>query len=158
MAIHATALVYRESGVLIRGPSGSGKSSLALALLELARERRCFAGLIGDDRVLVRPISGRLAARCAANIEGLIERRGWGIIRTDKTVSALIRVVVDLLPRGDESPRVACSEERSVEIAGIVLPQVILGGGASSFERAYALIEDLDKRGCGSMGIIANFA
>ena len=158
MAIHATAVVYRETGILIRGPSGSGKSSLALAVLALARDRRCFGGLVGDDRVFVQPQSGRLAARCAANIEGMIERRGHGIIQVGARVDAVIRLVVDLLARGQELPRDANGEERKVEVAGIVLPRMIFGGGASSLERAYALIEDLDRTSGGQTGAIANFA
>ena len=41
--LHATAVVYGEHGVLILGPSGSGKSALALALLAKARSADCSA-------------------------------------------------------------------------------------------------------------------
>jgi HPr kinase/phosphorylase len=158
MAIHATAVVFREAGILIRGPSGSGKSGLAVAMLELAHSRNCYGALIGDDRVVVQPLSGRLKAHCAANIEGLIEHRGIGIVQTGQAVSALIRLVVDLLPRGQELPRIAIREETIEEIAGIAVPRLILGGAASPFERAYAVIEELDRRSRGQTGAIANFA
>ena len=49
--MHATAVIYGDYGVLILGPSGSGKSALALALLARARSAGLFAALIGDDRV-----------------------------------------------------------------------------------------------------------
>ena len=139
-AIHATALVFGETGILIRGPSGSGKSGLALA-----QDRNCFAGLVGDDRVIVEARSGRLSARCAANIEGLIERRGVGIVRAGGPKAALIRLVVDLPPRGEPAPRIACREGKTVEIAGVALPRMFLGGVASATERAYAVIEELDR-------------
>jgi HPr kinase/phosphorylase len=157
-AIHATALVFRESGILIRGPSGSGKSSLALSLLTLAQDRHCFGGLIGDDRVILEARSGRLTARCAANIEGLIERRGCGIVRANGPKTALIRLVVDLLPRGEEPPRIAHRADDCATIAGIALPRLILGGAVSATERAYALIEELDRRGHSHLSTIANFA
>ena len=144
-AIHATALVFGETGILIRGPSGSGKSGLALALVAVAQDRNCFAGLVGDDRVIVEARSGRLTARCAANIEELIERRGVGIVRSIGPKGAMIRLVVDLPPRGEEAPRIACREAKMVEIAGVALPQMILGGVASATERAYAVIEELDR-------------
>ena len=157
-SIHATALVFREAGILIRGPSGSGKSSLALALLALAKDRNCFAGLVGDDRVILEARSGRLTARCAARVEGLIERRGIGIVRAAGPTVALIRLVVDLLPQGERMPRIACPEAKPVEIAGIALPQMILGGPASSTERAYAVIEELDRTSHNHLSTIANFA
>ena len=49
---HATAVVYRENGVLIRGPSGSGKSALALALIARARDAAVFGAFhrIGEWR------------------------------------------------------------------------------------------------------------
>ena len=49
--IHASAVLVEGRGVLLRGPSGSGKSSLALALLLADRERN---RLIADDRVALR--------------------------------------------------------------------------------------------------------
>jgi len=156
--IHATAVIFREAGILIRGPSGSGKSSLAIVLMELARAQRCFGALVGDDRVLVWPRSGRLEARCGANIEGLIERRGIGIYRTDYAASAMIHVVVDLYPRGQELARTAGCEVRIAEIGGIALPHLTLGGAASRLEQAYAVTEELDRIGFGQARPIANFA
>ena len=67
--------------MLIRGPSGSGKSGLALTLLALAGHRGLFAALIGDDRVHLRVNGRRILASGAPNVRGLIERRGHGIVR-----------------------------------------------------------------------------
>lgn len=49
--IHANAFLIGSAGVLLRGPSGSGKSALTRELIALAQGARLFARLIGDDRV-----------------------------------------------------------------------------------------------------------
>lgn len=51
VCVHGTAAVVGEAGVLIRGASGAGKSSLALALVDAAAARGLFARLVGDDRI-----------------------------------------------------------------------------------------------------------
>ena len=81
ISVHATAVVYGESGVLILGPSGSGKSALALALMARARSVGAFAALIGDDRVYVREAEGgRILVSGAASTAGIIERRTVGLL------------------------------------------------------------------------------
>jgi len=72
-AIHANCLVIGDSGILIRGPSGSGKSMLSLRLLDLAKQNGHFARLVGDDRILLRAIGGRLLAEGHPLIAGQIE-------------------------------------------------------------------------------------
>ncbi|SDD16964.1 HPr kinase/phosphorylase [Paracoccus isoporae] len=76
-------------GVLILGPSGSGKSSLALALLALGGR------LVADDRVMLMREGQRIMARAPAPIAGLIESRGVGLIRVPHA-PAEITLVVDL--------------------------------------------------------------
>ena len=144
-AIHATALVIREKGILVRGASGSGKSALALCLFELARQRRWFAALIGDDRVIIRSEYGRLIAQGVRNIEGMIERRGQGIVKVDATIDAVIHFAVDLAPFGEEMRRIACAEAPVADIAGVTLPLFALSAGISSMERAFAVIDEIDK-------------
>ena len=61
--IHACALVIGETGVLIRGASGAGKSSLVLALLEAAAAKGLFARLVADDRVALRASETRIFHR-----------------------------------------------------------------------------------------------
>ncbi|QLP96335.1 MAG: hypothetical protein HZY79_01495 [Rhodoblastus sp.] len=58
LAIHASAVAVGESCVLLRGPSGSGKSAAALALIDLAGAHGLFARLVADDRVLRRAAAG----------------------------------------------------------------------------------------------------
>jgi HPr kinase/phosphorylase len=156
--LHASALVVGEAGVLIRGPSGSGKSSLALALLALAGDRQCFARLIGDDRVLVRSEGERILASGAPNVLGLIERRGYGIVRESTESCAVIRLVVDLLPEGERSERLPERHALSVTLHGIALPRLVFDAVSTLFERSYAVLGYLDKIGDKNMTGFAHFA
>ena len=80
--IHASAVLVGARAVLIRGPSGSGKSRLALALLHAAAQGLIpFARLVADDRAHVEAAHGRLLVRPAEALAGLIEVRGLGIRR-----------------------------------------------------------------------------
>src|SRR4051794_206683 len=93
--VHASAIVVGEKGVLIRGGSGSGKSSLVLAMLtrDLVPTR-----LIADDRVVLTAENGRLQASVPDKLAGLLEVRGLGLLRRPFVSPAQISLVVDLLP------------------------------------------------------------
>ncbi len=96
--IHANALIVGETGLLLRGASGAGKSALTLELLSLARARGDFAGLIGDDRISLESHGGRLIARPHPEIAGLIEARGMGLLRLPYETGGVIHAIVDLTP------------------------------------------------------------
>ena len=81
--LHATAVIFGEDGVLILGPTGAGKSALALALLARARATNRFAALVGDDRVWAHAVAGRLVVRGAPATAGLVERRMSGLVSVD---------------------------------------------------------------------------
>ncbi len=88
--VHATCVALSRRGVLILGPSASGKSTLGLALMALG------AKLVSDDRTQLAGKAGLLIARCPPAIRGLIEARGLGLIRAETLASAPIALVVDL--------------------------------------------------------------
>ncbi len=92
--VHASCIDLKGAGVLIRGPSGSGKSDLALRLIDAG------ASLVADDRVDLRRDGDGLVASAPTEIAGMLEIRGLGIIRL-QTASQQTRVemVVDLMPR-----------------------------------------------------------
>lgn len=95
-SIHANALWLGETGLLIRGPSGSGKSALSLELIGLACAHGDFASLIADDRVLIESRNGRLLARPHPQIAGMIEARGMGVLRLPHEPCGVIHALVDL--------------------------------------------------------------
>src|SRR5205807_2350175 len=83
-SIHASAVRVGNRGVLIRGPSGSGKSRLAFDLITSGRSGQIApAILVGDDRVHLDTGAGQLRVRTAPELAGLIEIRGLGIRRCE---------------------------------------------------------------------------
>lgn len=126
LSVHASAVVVGEAGVLVRGPSGAGKSALCLTLIDEAARRGWYGALIADDRVFLTPAYGRLIAAPAAGFEGLIEQRGAGIVRRPHEARAVLRLVVDLPPAGEPSPRWAAEGDETVEIAGVSLMRLRL--------------------------------
>ena len=117
MLVHGTCVALGRSGVLIRGPSGSGKSDLALRLIDEG------ASLVSDDQVALAPVGGRLTASAPPNIAGLIEVRGIGIVSVPRVAETPVSLVVDLVPRADV-PRMP--DPRTVEIAGADVPALSL--------------------------------
>ena len=95
--IHASTVLTGARAVLIRGPAGSGKSRLALNLIQAAsRGQLIFARLVADDRVHIEAAHGRLIARPPAALAGLLEVRGFGITPLPYEPMAVVSWVVDL--------------------------------------------------------------
>jgi serine kinase of HPr protein (carbohydrate metabolism regulator) len=94
--VNANAVALGESGVLIRGDSGAGKSSLSLALVEAWRSQGDFARLVGDDCILVRIKGGRALLSPHQAISGLAEWRGIGVMKQDYERCAVLALIVDL--------------------------------------------------------------
>ena len=125
--IHASAVLVGARAVLIQGPSGSGKSSLAMSLLQAAEDGALpFARLIGDDRVHVEAAHGRVLVRPAAALAGQIEVRGLGIRQMVHEPVAVVGLVVDL---GTAAERLPGIEQQETFIAGARLPQLAVAAG-----------------------------
>jgi HPr kinase/phosphorylase len=121
--IHASAVLVGARAVLIRGPAGSGKSRLALALIEAGASGALpFTRLVGDDRVHVEAAHGRLLVRPANALAGLIEVRGLGIRRVLFEPLAAVGLVIDLAAADAE--RLPAPETAVTEVAGIALPRL----------------------------------
>jgi serine kinase of HPr protein (carbohydrate metabolism regulator) len=91
MRLHATCIVVEETGVLLRGPSGSGKSDLALRLIDRG------AVLVADDQVLLRQDGDQLLAEAPEILAGLLEVRGLGILTFPYRAEAPVGLVIDLV-------------------------------------------------------------
>jgi HPr kinase/phosphorylase len=124
--IHAGCVLVGDAGLLIRGASGSGKSSLGLSIMALAAVQRRFARLVSDDRTSLTPMHGRLIAACLPVTAGLAERRGLGLAPVVHEPRAIIRLVVDCL--GEEPTRMPEPEALVVEILGVTLPRICVHG------------------------------
>ncbi|WP_026790910.1 HPr kinase/phosphorylase [Pleomorphomonas oryzae] len=120
--VHATAVVVGETGLLIRGASGAGKTSLAFALVDAARRSGLYAAFVADDRVALTVLNGRLIAHCPETIAGLAERRGRGIESVEYVPSAVIRLVADLIDAGTMM-RLPEAAEEEADIDGLRLPR-----------------------------------
>ena len=112
---NVTGVSIGRRGVLIAGPPGSGKSSLALELIDRG------ARLIGDDGVVVGLEDGGLRAFPPSETEGLIEIRNVGIVEMEP-VAAPVCLWITL---AKDPPRLPLgAEQRSV--AGVPLPEIRL--------------------------------
>jgi serine kinase of HPr protein (carbohydrate metabolism regulator) len=116
---HATAIILGDSGLLIRGRSGVGKTTLALALVEMSRAGGRFARLVSDDQVLLEAHGGRLVCRPPDAIAGLAEYRGVGPRRTAFEPGMVVDLVADLVEHGS-APRYP--ERDSVTLEGCEIP------------------------------------
>jgi HPr kinase/phosphorylase len=137
--IHASAALVGPRALLIRGASGSGKSSLAYALIRAGETSAFpFARLVGDDRVRVEAAHGRLLVRPAATLQGLIEVRGLGIRCLPFEPVAVVGLVVDLGAADSERlPPVAAA---ITEVAGIALPRLAVAPGMDPIRLVHAAL------------------
>lgn len=127
---HASAILMGSRAVLLRGPSGSGKSSLSQMLVEFATQRSRFARLISDDQVRMSAHNGRLVLEPPASIAGLIEHAGIGVFETPFEKCAVAGLVVDLAEFGRSIERLPEQRDLKTNILGIELARIELAFGA----------------------------
>ncbi|HLQ20456.1 MAG TPA: HPr kinase/phosphatase C-terminal domain-containing protein [Tabrizicola sp.] len=114
--LHASCVAVDGRGLLILGPSGSGKSSLAIRLLSRG------ALLVSDDRTAVAAHGDAVVAGCPnPALRGLVESRGLGVLRAPFAETAPLFLVVDL----GQTETQRLPPERTVTIAGKALPLVL---------------------------------
>jgi len=140
--IHASAVLIGARAVLIRGPAGSGKSRLALALIR-AGGTLPFTRLVGDDRVHLEAAHGRLTVRPAEALAGLIEVRGLGIRRLPYEPIAVVGLVVDLAAADAE--RLPARETAVTEVSGIAFPRLAVAPGVDSYPLVLAALRTAES-------------
>jgi serine kinase of HPr protein (carbohydrate metabolism regulator) len=114
--------------VLIQGPSGSGKSRLALNLLHAASQNLIpFARLVADDRAHIEAAHGRLLVRPAEALAGLIEVRGLGLRRLPCEHVAVVGLVVEI--GAQDTERLPARNGTQTVLAGIRLPRLAIAAG-----------------------------
>ena len=152
MQIHATCCAYDAAGgpggVLLLGPPGSGKSDLALRLIDAG-----FA-LVADDRVDIEIGAGGAFASAPAALAGLLEVRGIGIIRLGRGVPrARIALAVTLSPRAEQE---RLPEPARTALAGHAVPTVPVDPEAPSavarIRLALDVLEGRAESRCGALG------
>lgn len=119
--MQASAVAINGRALLIEGPTGCGKSSLALALIDRG------ADLIGDDAVTLRPEGARLIASPPPNIAGLIEVRGVGLASLRPARPLPVALVLTL--GGSVTDRLPDTPLPSRVIAGIAVPVLAFDPG-----------------------------
>lgn len=95
MPVHGTCVALRGQGVLLTGKSGSGKSDLALRLID-----RGFV-LVADDQTILAPEGNRLMATPPPALAGKIEIRGIGIAEKDYLGAVPLCLAVELTDRAE---------------------------------------------------------
>ena len=135
--IHASAILTGARALLIRGPSGSGKSRLASALLQVASSGGLtFSRLIGDDRVHVEAHHGRLLVRPAQSLQGLIEIHSIGIRAMPFEPVGVVGLVADL--SAQDASRMP--DVTQAEIEGVLVARLAVAAGADPFPLVMALL------------------
>lgn len=134
--IHATAISINDHGVLLVGPSGSGKSDLAVRLIDRG------AVLISDDVVFIEQDEAKPLLKIAPNIEGQIELRGVGIIKVLHRNSAVMRMVAEMDAPTERIP----AENPSMDVEGYSVPLVKIAAFEASapLKVEYALRSIID--------------
>lgn len=125
LLVHGTCVAIGSCGVLLRGAPGSGKSDLALRLIERPPKSAGAVTLVADDQVVISRDGDALIASAPEALRGKLEVRGVGILEIDHQASVPLRLVVELTDRADIE-RLPDHSSASAEIRGTRMPMLKL--------------------------------
>ncbi len=122
---HGCAIVLGSTGLIILGPSGSGKSRLSHQLIEQWRKRNNYARWVADDRVIVEQFGNSYLVKSPTSLQGLAEHRFQGIESVDWQPKAVADLVVQLSP-GKELERLPKSAHHRLVPNGPTIPKMMV--------------------------------
>lgn len=116
-SIHATLIAHQGIGMLISGPSGTGKTRLALEAMQLG------AKFIADDQVALTMNTGMLMGGPVPGFKGIIEVRGMGLVQLpDTATQQVIHCLIELTPI-EQIERLPTTKETR-DLLGVAVPLV----------------------------------
>ena len=130
--LHASTVALDGRAVLICGPSGSGKSDLALRLLD-----RGFT-LVSDDQTIVRRDGGKVIASAPPTIHGKLEIRGVGIVEMETVADVPLALYVELTSDIQRLP----DDSRERPVLDVQLPLISVDAMTASAPSKVALALD----------------
>ena len=130
--LHASTVALEGRAVLIAGISGSGKSDLALRLID-----REFT-LVSDDQTIVQKRGNRLYVSAPATIRGKLEIRGIGIVTMPVVEDLPLALVVELTSDVQRLP----DDSRERVICGLPVPLITIDALTASAPSKVALALD----------------
>ena len=130
--LHATTVAFDGRAVIISGRSGSGKSDLALRLLD-----RGFV-LVSDDQTMIRKLDGRLVASSPPAIKGKLEVRGVGIVEVESQDDVAVCLFVITASEVERLPE----DGRERLVLGLPVPLVSIDAMTASAPAKVAMALD----------------
>ncbi len=127
--VHGTTIAFGNRAILLRGVPGSGKSSLALMLIDATGnglgKTPLTAKLVADDQTVLTARSGKIFAAPPQSLRGLLEVRGVGIVTIDYTPEAELALVADLVISAEIS-RLPEPADATTELLALTFPRIFL--------------------------------
>jgi serine kinase of HPr protein (carbohydrate metabolism regulator) len=133
--VHASTVAIDGRAVVISGASGSGKSDLALRLID-----RGFV-LVSDDQTILMRDGDRLIASAPSRIAGKLEVRGIGIVEMDHAENVPVALLVELASDMERMP----DDGRARPLLGVEVPSVWIDALTAS--AAAKVVVALDRIG-----------